>query len=303
MGSWVLYGLGAETEDLPGFVVLLSTGRGGQNQPIAARQWSAGMLPSRFQGVKLNSIGDPVLYIRNPEGIDTALQRSSIDAVNAINQLQFNALKDPEIQTRIAQYEMAFRMQASVPGLMDMNKESPRTLEMYGAKPGDGSYASNCLLARRLAERGVRFIQLYHRDWDHHGGVKKNMALKAEEVDKPTAALIQDLKQRGMLEDTLVVWGGEFGRTPMSQGGDGRDHHIKGFSYMLAGGGIKGGITYGATDDLGYAAVEDPVSVHDFHATMLYLLGIDHKRLTVKFQGLDVRLTGISGDVVKGIVA
>jgi len=302
MGSWVFYGLGAETEELPGFVVLLSAGRGGQMQPIAARQWSAGLLASRFQGVKLNSIGDPVLYIRNPPGINEALQRDSIAAINKLNRVQYSVLGDPEIQTRIAQYEMAFKMQASVPGLVDMRNEPRQVLEMYGAQPGDGSFASNCLLARRLAERGVRFIQLYHRDWDHHSGLKANVALKAEEVDKPTAALITDLKQRGMLEDTLVIWGGEFGRTPMSQGGDGRDHHIKGFSFMLAGGGIKGGITYGSTDDLGYAAQDNPVSVHDFHATMLYLLGVDHKRLAVKFQGLDVRLTGISGDVVKDIL-
>jgi hypothetical protein len=302
MGSWALYGLGAETEDLPGFVVLLSNGRGGQNQPIAARQWSAGILPSKFQGVKLNSIGDPVLYIHNPQGMSSGLQKQSIDSINALNQVQFNATHDPEILTRVAQYEMAFRMQSSVPGLVDMSKEPQSVMEMYGAKPGDGSFASNCLLARRLAERGVRFIQLYHRDWDHHGGVKANIALKAEEVDKATAALITDLKQRGMFDDTIVIWGGEFGRTPMSQGGDGRDHHIKGFSYMVAGGGFKAGITYGATDELGYAAVENPVSVHDFHATMLHLLGIDHKRLTVKFQGLDVRLTGISGDVVRDIL-
>ena len=302
MGSWVIYGLGSEAEDLPGFVVLLSAGRGGQMQPIAARQWSAGLLPSRFQGVKLNSIGDPVLYIQNPPGVSKTLQRESIDAINALNRAEHSVLHDPEILTRVSQYEMAFKMQASVPGLVDMNKEPKEVLEMYGARPGDGSFASNCLLARRLAERGVRFIQLYHRDWDHHGGVKANIALKAEEVDRPTAALIRDLKQRGMLDDTLVIWGGEFGRTPMSQGGDGRDHHIKGFSYMLAGGGIKPGISYGTTDDLGYAAEQNPVSVHDFHATMLHLLGVDHKRLAVKFQGLDVRLTGISGDVVKNIL-
>src|SRR6202167_2257588 len=235
MGSWVFYGLGAETDNLPGFVVLMSAGKGGQMQPIAARQWSSGILPSKFQGVKLNSFGDGVL-------------------------------------------------------------------QMYGARPGDGSFASNCLLARRLAERGVRFIQLYHSDWDHHSGVKANVVIKAQETDRPTAALIQDLKQRGMLDDTLVVWGGEFGRTPMSQG-DGRDHHIKGFSFLLAGGGIKGGMSYGATDELGYAAVENAVAVPDFHATMLHLLGIDHKRLTVKFQGLDARLTGIAGNVVKGILA
>ena len=302
MGSWIFYGLGSDAVDLPGFVVLLSSGRGGQMQPLSARQWSAGLLPSRFQGVKLNSMGDPVLYIKNPQGVSAALQRDSVDAINALNREQSAALQDPEIQTRIAQYEMAFKMQTSVPSLVDMSKEPKQVLDMYGAQPGDGSFASNCLLARRLAERGVRFIQLYHRDWDHHSAVKANIALKAEEVDKPTAALITDLKQRGMLDDTLIVWGGEFGRTPMSQGGDGRDHHIKGFSFVLAGGGIKGGLSYGTTDDFGYAAQENPVSVHDFHATMLYLLGIDHKRLTVKFQGLDVRLTGISGDVVKDIL-
>jgi hypothetical protein len=302
MGSWILYGLGADTQDLPGFVVLLSAGRGGQMQPIAARQWSAGLLPSRFQGVKLNSIGDPVLYIQNPQGVDARLQRQSIDAINALNRSQYAALKDPEILTRVAQYEMAFKMQTSVPGLVDMSKEPQSVLERYGAHPGDGSFASNCLLARRLAERGVRFIQLYHRDWDHHSAVKSGVNYKAEEVDRPTAALITDLKERGMLDDTLVIWGGEFGRTPMSQGGDGRDHHIKGFSFMLAGGGVKPGISYGTTDELGYAAEENPVSVHDFHATMLHLLGVDHTRLAVKFQGLDVRLTGISGEVVKDIL-
>ncbi|MBI2685580.1 MAG: DUF1501 domain-containing protein [Acidobacteria bacterium] len=302
MGSWVLYGLGAETEDLPGYVVLMSAGRGGQMQPIAARQWSAGILPSKLQGVKLNSVGDPVLYIQNPAGLGAELQKDSIDAVGALNKAAYKTVHDPEIMTRVSQYEMAFRMQTSVPGLVDMSNEPKKVLEAYGATPGDGSFASNCLLARRLAERGVRFIQLYHRDWDHHGGVKSNVTLKAEEVDRPTAALINDLKERGMLDETLVIWGGEFGRTPMSQGGDGRDHHIKGFSYMMAGGGIRGGISYGATDELGYAAVEKPVSVHDFHATMLHLLGIDHLRMTVKFQGLDARLTGVSGEVVKDIL-
>jgi hypothetical protein len=303
MGSWITYGLGAETEDLPGFVVMMSSGRGGQNQPIAARQWSAGMLPSKFQGVKFNSVGDPVLYVRNPSGVSRDMQQDSISAINRLNQQQYATLEDPEIQTRIAQYEMAFRMQSSVPDLVDMTKEPAHILDMYGAKPGDGSFASNCLLARRLAERGVRFIQLYHRDWDHHNGVKDGIVTKAQEVDQATAALITDLKQRGMLDDTLVVWGGEFGRTPMSQGGDGRDHHIKGFTYVLAGGGIKPGLTYGSTDELGYAAVENPVSVHDFHATMLHLLGVNHLRMTVKYQGLDVRLTGVSGEVVKPILA
>ncbi|HYO84336.1 MAG TPA: DUF1501 domain-containing protein, partial [Bryobacteraceae bacterium] len=274
MGSWVVYGLGAETQNLPGFVVLVSSGQGGQMQPIAARQWSAGLLPSRFQGVKFNSIGDPVLHIQTPKGIPADIQKDSIDTVVALNRLQHKATADPEILTRVSQYEMAFRMQASVPDLVDMSKETPKTLEAYGAVPGDGSFASNCLLARKLAERGVRFIQLYHRDWDHHSGVKANVEIKARETDKATAALITDLKQRGMLDDTLVVWGGEFGRTPMSQGGDGRDHHIKGFSYMMAGGGIKPGISYGSTDDLGYAAEENAVAVPDFHATMLHLLGI-----------------------------
>ena len=301
-GSWVLYGLGAETDNLPGYVVLMSTGKGGQMQPIAARQWSAGFLPSKFQGVKFNSVGSPVLYIDTPSGLGSDLQKASIDAINALNKEQYSTLKDPEILTRVSQYEMAFKMQASVPDLVDMSKEPQSVMDMYGAKPGDGSFASNCLLARRLAERGVRFIQLYHRDWDHHSGIKANIPIKAEETDKATAALITDLKQRGMLDDTIVIWGGEFGRTPMSQG-DGRDHHIKGFSFMVAGGGFKGGLTYGATDELGYAAVENPIGVHDFHATLLYLLGIDHKRLTVKYQGQDARLTFTSGEVVKGILS
>ena len=302
MGSWLLYGLGAETDNLPGFVVLMSQGRGGQNQPIANRQWSAGFLPSKFQGVKLNSIGDPVLYINNPRGLGQQTQQRSIEAINRLNRLQYDATQDPEILTRVSQYEMAFRMQASVPELTDMSREPQSILDMYGAKPGDGSFASNCLLARRLAERGVRFIQLYHRDWDHHNNIPANMPLKVEEVDRATAALIQDLKQRGMLDDTLVIWGGEFGRTPMSQSGNGRDHHIKAFSYMLAGGGIKPGITWGATDELGYAAVENPVSVNDLHATMLHLLGINHLRMTVKYQGIDARLTNVAGNVVNGIL-
>jgi hypothetical protein len=303
MGSWVTYGLGSESSNLPGFVVLMSSGAGGQMQPIAARQWSSGFLPGKFQGVKLNSNGDPVLYIRNPKGITPQAQKGAIGAVNALNRLQYDQLKDPEIQTRIAQYELAYEMQSSVPDLVDVSKEPKSVLEAYGATPGDGSFASNCLLARKLAERGVRFIQLYHRDWDHHAGIPQNMPLKAQEVDRPTAALIRDLEQRGMLDDTLVIWGGEFGRTPMSQGGNGRDHHIKGFSFMLAGGGIKRGMVYGATDDLGYAAVDNPVSVHDLHATMLHLLGIDHLRFTRKFQGLDARLTNVSGEVVTGILA
>ena len=293
MGAWTVYGLGAETEDLPGFVVLTSLGRGGQNQPIAARQWSSGFLPSRYQGVQLRSQGDPVLYLTNPQGISRDQQGDLVEAVNALNSRYDAVVDDPEIATRIAQYEMAFRMQASVPELMDTSDEPSSVLDLYGCKPGDGSFASNCLLARRLAERGVRFIQLYHKDWDHHGGVKQGVELKAEEIDAACAALIRDLKQRDMLRDTLIVWAGEFGRTPMSQGSDGRDHHNKGFTVWLAGGGIQGGVQFGATDELGYEAVEGIVTVHDLHATMLHLLGIDHLRLSVKFQGLDARLTGV----------
>jgi hypothetical protein len=304
MGAWVLYGLGAEAEDLPGFVVLTSLGRGGQNQPIAARQWSAGFLPSRFQGVQLRGKGDPVLYLSNAPGISRPQQEDVVKAVNQINSRYDGLVNDPEVATRIAQYEMAFRMQASVPELMDTSKEPQKVLDLYGCKPGDGSFASNCLLARRLAERGVRFIQLYHKDWDHHGGVKQGVELKAEEVDRACAGLIRDLKQRDMLKDTLIVWAGEFGRTPMSQGGDGRDHHNKGFTVWLAGGGIKGGLSYGATDELGYAAVEKVATVHDLHATMLHLLGTDPTRLTVKFQGLDARLIGVEPcQVLKEILA
>ncbi len=302
MGSWVTYGLGSESDDLPGFVVLTSNGRGGQNQPIASRQWHSGLLPSRFQGVHLRGKGDPVLYLTRPDGVGVDQQRDVIDAVRALNGMREESVDDPEIATRISQYEMAFRMQASVPGLMDVSGESKEVLDLYGTKGADGSFAANCLLARRLAERGVRFIQLYHRDWDHHGNIKNDIKLKAEEVDRASAALIIDLKRRGMLDDTLIVWGGEFGRTPMAQG-NGRDHHIKGFSMWLAGGGIKGGISHGQTDELGYSAVEDVVPVHDLHATMLHLLGVDHKRLTYKFQGRDFRLTDVHGNVVGKILA
>jgi len=302
MRAWVTYGLGSDAQDLPGFVVLTSLGRGGQNQPIAARQWASGFLPSRFQGVALRSKGDPVLYLGSPPGVTRGRQQDVVNAINTINARYDAIVDDPEISTRIAQYEMAFRMQASVPGLMDISKEPQSILDLYGGKAGDGSFASNCLLARRLAERGVRFIQLYHKDWDHHGGVKEGITLKAEEVDRACMALITDLKQRDMLKDTLIVWAGEFGRTPMSQGGDGRDHHNAGFSIWLCGGGIKGGLVFGATDELGYNAVENPVDVHDLHATMLRLLGIEHTRLTVKFQGLDARLTNVSGKVIERIL-
>jgi len=306
MGSWINYGLGSMNESLPAFVVMTSVG-GRNPQPIASRQWSSGVLPSQFQGVEFHPKGDPVHYVKNPPGVTRGDQLDVLNAVNELNRLRGASTGDPEIASRIAQYELAFRMQTSIPELMDVSDEPQDVLDMYGAKPGDGSFASNCLLARRLAERGVRFIQLYHRGWDHHGGLKKFMGICSRLTDRPTAALISDLKRRGMLEDTLVIWGGEFGRTPMSQGGGGdpgRDHHIKGFSMFLAGGGIRGGVTHGTTDDLGYSAAEDVVNVRDLHATILHLLGLDHRRLSVPFQGLDVKLTGVKeAHVVKPLLA
>ena len=302
MGSWLLYGLGSETQNLPGFIVLTSSGKYGP-QPISARQWSSGVLPSRFQGIQLQTKGDAVHYIGNPDGVCQSTQRQVVEEIQRLNGFLAEEQNDPEIATRIAQYEMAFKMQSSVPELSDFKDETQATLDLYGVKePGDGSFASNCLLARRLAERGVRMIQLYHRAWDHHTNLEAGMKEGAEAVDRPTAALLEDLKQRGLLEDTLVLWGGEFGRTPMGQG-TGRDHHILSFSLFMAGAGIKPGTTWGSTDELGYRAVENIVDVHDLHATMLALLGIDHHRLTTKFQGLDVRLTGVAGKVVKGILA
>jgi len=304
IGSWVTYGLGSESEDLPGFVVMTSFA-GRSPQPISQRMWANGFLPSRFQGVEFNSTGDPVYYVRNPKGVSDEQQHELVDAVKELDQHRNATLKNPEVDTRIQQYEMAFRMQASVPELMDISKEPRETLELYGAKPGDGSFASNCLLARRLAERGVRFIQLYHRDWDHHGDLVKYMNICCGATDRATWALMTDLKRRGLLDDTLVIWGGEFGRTPMFQGkgGPGRDHHIKGFSMWLAGGGVKPGMSYGATDDMGYNAVEDRVHVRDLHATLLHLLGIDHSRFTFKYQGLDMRLTGVEPSrVVKEVL-
>jgi len=292
MGSWVTYGLGSESQDLPGYVVLTSVGKGGQAQPIAARQWHSGFLPSRYQGVELRSQGDPVLYVANPPGVDRERQREVVDAVRALNEQELERSADAEAATRIAQYELAFRMQASVPELVDLSDEPRHVKELYGSEGADGSFAGNCLLARRLAERGVRFIQVYHRAWDHHGGVERAIEITAQEVDRASAALIQDLKQRGMLEDTVVLWGGEFGRTPMGQG-NGRDHHIRGFSYAMAGGGIAGGVRHGATDELGYDAVDDVVHVRDLHATLLHLLGLDHERLSHDFRGLDLRLTGV----------
>ena len=302
MGSWAVYGLGTGSDDLPGFVVMTSKGKGGQGQPIAARQWHSGFLPGRFQGVHFRSAGDPVLYLGSPPGTGAEMQGDIVAAVQALDRDRNNLLDDPEISARISQYEVAFRMQASVPELTALSSEPQSVLDLYGTRGTDGSFAANCLLARRLVERGVRFVQLYHRAWDHHGGIRRNMKITANEVDQASAALVIDLEQRGLLEDTLVIWGGEFGRTPMAQG-DGRDHHIKGFSMWLAGGGIRGGCSHGATDELGYNAVEDVVEIHDLHATIMHLLGIEHDRFTYRFQGRDFRLTDVSGHVVEQILA
>ena len=305
MGSWLLYGLGSESENLPGFIVLMSQARGYNGaQPVSARQWSAGFLPSRYQGILFQSRGDAVHYVGNPEGVCQSTQRLVVDEINRLNAITADRHDDPEAHTRIAQYELAFRMQSSVPELTEFPDEPAHVLDMYGIKePGDGSFASNCLLARRLAERGVRFIQLYHRAWDHHGNIEQSMPKAALDTDQAGAALVKDLKQRGLLDDTLVLWGGEFGRTPMGQG-TGRDHHINSFSIWLAGGGIRGGLTHGATDDLGYRSVIDVVTMHDLHATLLHLCGLDHQRFSVKFQGLDARLTGVDPcRVVREILA
>ena len=307
MGAWVTYGLGSLNEDLPGFVVL--TSEGGRNpQPISSRQWGAGFLPSRHQGVQFFSQGDPVHYVRSAPGVNREQQRDFVETIGKLNRLRNERVANPEIDTRIAQYELAFRMQASVPELMDFSGEPQHVLDAYGVKGMDGSFAANCLLARRLAERGTRFIHLYHRGWDHHGDLERYMKICSGLCDHPSAVLVKDLKARGMLDDTLVIWGGEFGRTPMFQGkgsAAGRDHHIRAFSMWLAGGGIKGGITHGETDELGYNATKDRVHVRDLHATMLHLLGIDSKRFTYRFQGLDARLTGVEDEahVIKSIVA
>ncbi len=307
MGAWVTYGLGSEAEELPGFVVLVSTGKGRSPQPIAARQWSSGFLPGKFQGVQLRSQGDPVLYLRNPQGVSRDRQGADVEVINALNREFDHVVHDPEIATRIAQYEMAFRMQASVPELIDVSGETADTFSLYGCEPGDGSFAGNCLLARRLAEQGTRFIQLYHRDWDHHSQLREELPLRCAEVDRACAALVRDLQRRGMFDDTLIVWSGEFGRTPMAQknkGTVGRDHHNKSMSMWLAGAGIRRGIVHGATDELGYAAVENVVTVHDLHATMLHQLGIQHDVFSFKFQGLDARLTGVEGaKVIDAILA
>ena len=307
MGAWVNYGLGSECENLPGFVVLTSHS-GRSPQPLSSRQWSAGFLPGRFQGVPFNSTGDVVHYVGNPPGVDRGSQERLVETITSIDRHRNQQVGNPAIDARISAYELAFRMQVSVPELADCSDEPQHVLDRYGATPGDGSFASNCLLARRLAERGVRFIHLYHTGWDHHGGLEKNMVTSAGSTDKPCWALFEDLRERGLLEDTLVIWGGEFGRTPMVQlkqtEGVGRDHHIKGFTMWMAGAGVKPGFSYGATDELGYHAVENPVHIRDLHATMLHLLGIDHARFTAKYQGLDLKLTGVKeANAVKEILA
>jgi len=302
MGAWVTYGLGSESKDLPAFVVF-SSGRKGPSGGNSC--WGSGFLPTVYQGVQFRSSGDPVLYLSNPRGVDEKLQRESLDSISRLNRMRLNATGDPEISTRINSFEMAFRMQTSAPELMDLSKESKETLEMYGAEPGKPSFANNCLLARRLVERGVRFVQLYHEAWDQHGNLVKEIKENCKDTDQASAALILDLKQRGMLKDTLVVWGGEFGRTPMVQGGgdDGRDHHPNAFTMWLAGGGIKAGQSIGQTDELGFNVTEDRVHVHDLNATILHLLGFDHTKLTHRFQGRDFRLTDVHGELVNKLLA
>ena len=305
MGSWLTYGLGSECADLPGFVVLLS----GQNQPDGGKScWGSGFLPTVYQGVEFRSSGDPVLYLSNPKGVDEALQKDTLDEINALNKIRQDVTGDPEIATRINSFEMAFRMQSSAPELMDLSKETQATLDMYGAVPGKPSFANNCLLARRLVERGVRFVQLYHEAWDQHEHLVEDISENCRDTDRACAGLVQDLKQRGMLDDTLVIWGGEFGRTPMVQasaGGvaDGRDHHPNAFTMWLAGGGMKRGFAIGESDELGFNVIEDKVHVHDLHATILKVLGFDHTKMTFKFQGRNFRLTDVSGNVVEKMLA
>ena len=309
-GAWLSYGLGSESSDLPAFVVMVSRGSAARPaDPLYARLWGAGFLPSNHQGVALASSGDPVLYLSSPAGIDEATRRDQLDVIAALNRRQLAVHGDPEIATRIAQYEMAFRMQASVPALTDLSDESETTLDAYGPQSRQrGTFAANCLLARRMAERGVRFIQLYHRGWDQHYNLPSDLALQCRDVDQPAAALICDLKQRGLLEETLIVWGGEFGRTTYSQGklepnNYGRDHHGRCFTMWLAGGGIRAGLQYGETDDFSYNVVNNGVHVHDLNATLLNQLGLDHTRLIFRFQGRDYRLTDVEGKIVKGILA
>jgi hypothetical protein len=301
-GAWVTYGLGSETRDLPAYVVFSS----GHKGPSGGNSnWGSGFLPTVYQGVQFRTSGEPVLYLSNPRGVDDRIQRDSLDTLRRLNRKRLDVVGDPEIATRISSFEMAYRMQASAPELMDLSREPRRILEMYGAEPGKASFANNCLLTRRLLERGVRFVQLFHESWDQHGNLKNDLKKNCKDTDKACAALVRDLKQRGLLDETIVIWGGEFGRTPMVQGGgtDGRDHHPNGFSMWLAGGGIKPGLTLGQTDDFGFNAVEDRVHVHDLHATLLHLLGFDHTRLTYRFQGRDFRLTDVHGQVVKKLLA
>jgi hypothetical protein len=304
MGSWVSYGIGSEADDLPAFVVLSSGG----GTSGGASNWGSGFLPTVYQGVPLRGRGDPILNLSSPPGVDRRFQRRSLDLIAGLNRRRFDVTGDPEIATRIEAYEMAYRMQSSAPELMDISRESPRTLAMYGAEPGKASYANNCLLARRLVERGVRFISLYHEAWDHHSDVEGGVKTQCGLTDRPTAALIADLKERGLLERTLVIWGGEFGRTPMVESNAalgrrlGRDHHPQAFTVWLAGGGVRGGQTIGKTDDLGFHVIEDQVHVHDLQATILHLLGLDHTRLTFRFQGRDFRLTDVSGEVVEKLL-
>ncbi len=308
IGSWATYGLGSVNRDLPAYVVMIT----GKVAGAGSALWGSGFLPSVYQGVEFRSQGDPVLFLSNPPGVTTDDRRRLLDGIQSLNREQLADVGDPEIATRIAQYEMAFRMQASVPDLMELKDEPAAIREMYGAKPGQASFANNCLLARRLVERGVRFVQLFHADWDTHSNIEQNLPARCREVDPPRAALVKHLKQRGLLDETLVVWGGEFGRTPMLQGTDaddnpaakpGRDHHKDAFCIWLAGGGVKPGFTYGRTDDLGYHIVEDPMHVNDFHATLLHLLGLDHERLTFKFQGRQYRLTDVAGKVATKLLA
>jgi hypothetical protein len=301
LGAWSLYGLGSETRDLPGFVVLQSGTKGpsGGNS-----NWGSGFLPTLYAGVPFRSAGEPVLYLSNPRGFDDQTQRDSLDAIQKLNQRRLDAVGDPEIATRISAFEMAHRMQMSAPEIMDVSREPKSMLELYGAEPGKPSFANNCLLARRLLERGVRFVQLFHEAWDQHGNLKKDLIRNCKDTDQPCAALLKDLKAKGMLDDTLVIWGGEFGRTPMVQGGDdGRDHHPNAFTMWFAGGGVKPGFTMGASDEFGFNATEDRVHVHDLNATLLHLLGFEHTKLTFRFQGRDFRLTDVHGNVVSKLLA
>ncbi len=301
IGAWVTYGLGSETRDLPSFVVFSSGSKGTSG---GASNWGCGFLPSVYQGVLFRSQGDPILYLANPKGIDTALQRDSLDVIRELNQKRLGTIGDPEIATRISSFEMACRMQASAPELMDIAREPRHILDLYGAEPGKPSFANNCLLARRLVERGVRFVQLYHEAWDQHGNLTHDLRKNCQDTDRASAALVKDLKQRGMLDDTLVIWGGEFGRTPMVQGGDdGRDHHPNAYTMWLAGGGIKRGLSHGQTDDFGFNVIKDQVHVHDLNATILHLLGLEHTKLTYRFQGRDFRLTDVHGEVAERLLA